>query len=125
MKIFDVEYSIPSPDGVDAKEFESDVRSDRLRIPSSEKGEGYQVYDSYTPAPLPIKPVIQESTGLGGWQTVSVKVVDEEKEWEEHEAAIEAIRKDQNDLVSCTILKSFYKVIAEYCRTCPKILENW
>lgn len=104
LKSFDVEYVITTPDGAETRELENDIRSDRLRIPSSEKGEGYQVYEGYTPAPLPVQSVIQETTGLGGWQTVSVKVVDETKEWEEHQAAIEEMRKDQSELVGVHIL---------------------
>lgn len=36
------------------------------------------------------------SSGLGKWQTVSVRVVDEEQEQREHEEAREAMLEDQN-----------------------------
>jgi hypothetical protein len=45
---------------------ETKVKSDRLRIFASEKGDNYQVLNPYVPPPLPPvpeKPVIQKSTG--------------------------------------------------------------
>jgi hypothetical protein len=63
-----VEYKITNPDGQELTEMENNVKSDRLRIFASEKGESYQIFSTYVLPPLPVpeeKPVIAENTGIG------------------------------------------------------------
>jgi hypothetical protein len=59
------------------------------------------------------------STGIGGWQTVSVKTIDDEKEREEHEAAVEAMRQENDLEVSCDCVVYFvYMIVLDtecYC----------
>jgi hypothetical protein len=69
MKAFDVEFIITSPEGTESREQEQSVKNDRLRIPSLEKGESFQLFNNnpyvLPPIPVPVpKPVIQETTGI-------------------------------------------------------------
>eukprot|EP01039_Chlorochromonas_danica_P003452 gene3452-3781_t len=85
---FDVRYSIPG-DVVETVE-EKGVKSDRLRIVASSEMQEEVIKQQESEEPIP--PKISEETGIGSWQTVSVREIDQAKEDEER-AAFESHRQ--------------------------------
>lgn len=77
----------------EAKEVEEGVLSDRIRLVEGEHSMGG--VDTLPPPPPP--PPVDEDTGLGGWQTVSVRMVDEEAERKASEAAVRAESKRRKE----------------------------
>lgn len=100
LRTFDVFYNI-SEDG-DQRVVEKAIKSDRIRLVVTNE----QTYSIASKAAkvIPTKPVINAATGLGGWQTVALREVDEEKERQEHEKAVEDMFKAPNEPVPLPII---------------------
>jgi hypothetical protein len=95
---FDVSYTVSSEEQAQlANEVEEKgVKSDRLRIPIS-VAEEQEIRASHHAASAEPEPVaLDENTGVGMWQTVSVRDVDEEKELLEHETTKQAMVEEMN-----------------------------
>lgn len=96
LKTFNATYSIPDEaSGVSKSVTETGLKSDRFRIVADEKDLQGETNEAASIAGVPAAPKVDEYTGVGGWQTVTVREVDEEKEHEEYEKNIEAIRKGE------------------------------
>ena len=93
LKSFDVKYIVPGDNESNNLLSENGVKSDRLRIIADEKD--LEPAEANEAAVVAAAPQVDQVTGIGGWQTVTVREVDEVKEREEYEKAVEAIRKGE------------------------------
>lgn len=83
IKLFTVDYK--SADGTWVRD--ENIRSDKLRLLATLDGEPTDVHGNLVNAassqsakkPTYDKPKVDQATGIGGWQTVSVTLVDEEE----------------------------------------------
>lgn len=84
-------YRITSPDGLEEMVQESGIRSDRLRLIAAEDEDLATSKNTAEEPPSSVfqRQPVDENTGVSMWQTVSVKVVDEVQEYEEHQKAVE------------------------------------
>jgi len=97
---FDVEYKRvdPAAQRMHTDEVplvtESGIKSDRIRLLGTANGELLIPYQDFN---LPAAPIIDENTGIGMWQTVSVKVVDEEEN-ETKQSQIDVVLKEEREV---------------------------
>lgn len=91
LKSFDVSYTTAEGEQVE----ETGIPSDRMRILAAEEELGDVVAPA---AAVPeAAPVINQDTGIGMWQTVTVREVDDEKEAEAFEAAKQSMLDEMNN----------------------------
>lgn len=105
-----MQYKITFEDGTEEMTQESNVKSDRLRIIAKAENDK-EVLDAITEEavkfvpPPPPPPPMDENTGVSVWQTVAVKEVDEDEEYDSHQKAVEDMYKlkasDEKVLLVC------------------------
>jgi hypothetical protein len=93
LKSLDVVYLVKNDDGTFRECVLSGVKSDQMRIIAGAADIATISDDSAVARETAA--VIDQSTGLGGWQTIAVNTVNEDQERADYERAVEAMRKGE------------------------------